>query len=267
MRTNERGEKIACSKCRVGHRTGKCVDNPDHQNDVQVIRSQGRPSGSRTDSVRAAKKRDKKRRRPMKVELGKQGAADLQPHAHTFCLQCAAAGPVQGRFAAGYQQLPVSGYQNPVNFVNPPALVPSSAQRSSPLPNPLYVGPQEPVSCPLEQPAYPGMGFGPVSPLPAVPAPISVSSAPVSQPVVANPWAAMAQNVWVNDPLMGFPQVDMTAQVQQAGNMRIQTRPGDLMEAGNIAPYVPSVPSVTPPNPFSFNEEALGVVPWDGWIS
>ncbi|KAF5594742.1 hypothetical protein FPCIR_4756 [Fusarium pseudocircinatum] len=259
MRTNEQGEKVACSKCRVGHRTSKCVDNQDHQNDVRVIRSSGRPSGSRTDPGRAAKQREKKRKPRAKRELEEQGVADLQREAHTFCLQCAAADPVQARFSAGYQQFPVSGYQNPGSFVNPPALVPSPAQRSSSLPDPFYAGLPAHVRRPLEQPAYTGMGFGPVPPLPAVPAPISASSAPVSQPVVANQPAALAQNGWVNNQFMGFPQVDITAQVQQGGSMMIQSRPGDLMGAENIAPsvpFMPPVPSVLSPNLFSFNEES-----------
>ncbi|KAF5586638.1 hypothetical protein FPANT_7172 [Fusarium pseudoanthophilum] len=264
MRTNERGEKIACVKCRVGHRTGTCVDKTGHQDDVQVVNPPGRPIGAKTDPVRAARKRDK-RRSPTKVELGRQGAADLQP-LDLFCPDCEVAGPVQGRFAAGYQQLPFAGYQNPGSFMNPPALVPSPAQPSGYLPDPLYAGLPAPAWQPLGQPAHLGMGLGPAPPLPAVPAPTFVSSAPVFQPVVANQWAAMPQNGWVDNPSMSFPQVDMAAQVQQGGNMMIPTLPGDLMGAGNIAPFVPSVPSapfVPTPSLSSSDEEARGVTPWD----
>jgi hypothetical protein len=77
----------------------------------------------------------------------------------------------------------------------------------------------------------------------------------------------MPQNVMVNNLIMGFTQVDMTAQVQQGGNMMIQTLPGDLMGAGNIAPSVPSAPFVPSPNLFSFNKEAREAVSWDGWSS
>ncbi|RBQ77351.1 hypothetical protein FVER14953_12927 [Fusarium verticillioides] len=247
MRKNERGEKVACFKCRVGHRTGKCVDKPGHQNDVQVVPLPGRPKGAKTDQVRAAKRREKQSR--------------------PFCPDCAAAGPVQGRFTAEYQQLPVAGHQNPGSFMNPPALVPSPAQPSSSLPDPLSAGLPAAVRHALECSAYPGMGFGPAPPLPAVPAPIFASSAPVSQPVGASQFGAMPQNVWVNNPLMSFRQVDMTAQVQQGGNMVIQTLPGDLIGAGNIAPSVPSAPFVPSPNLFSFNKEAREVVSWDGWSS
>ncbi|KAF5974869.1 hypothetical protein FCOIX_8060 [Fusarium coicis] len=267
MRKNEQGEKVACSKCRVGHRTSKCVNKPGHQNGVQVIRSQGRPIGAKTNDVRAAERRKKLSRPQTKVQLGKQGAADLQPHAHTFCPGYAAAGPVQGRSAAEYQQLPVAGYQNPGSFMNPPALVPSTAQPPSSLPDPLNVGLPAAVRHPLEYPAYLGMGFGPAPPLPAVPAPIFASSAPVSQPVVANQFGAMPQNVMVNNSFMEFSQVDMTAQAQQGGNMVIQTLPGDLMGAGNIAPSVPPVPFVSPPNLSPSNEEASGVIPWDDGFS
>ncbi|KAF5561695.1 hypothetical protein FNAPI_3524 [Fusarium napiforme] len=269
MRENEQGEKIACAKCRVGHRTSKCVDEPGHQNDVQVVHLRGRPKGAKTDKVRAAKNRDK-RRSPTKVELGKQGAADLQPHADLFCPGCGAAGPVQGRFAARYQQLSVAGYQNPRSFVNPPALVPSPAQPSGSLPDPLYAGLPAPVQHPLGQPAHPGMRFGPAPVRPAVPAPNFASSATVSQPVVANQFGTMPQNVLVNSSFMSFPQVDMAAQVPQGGNMTIPTPPGDLMGAGNIAPPVPSVDSasfVPTPSLSPSNEEAREVTPWDEGFS
>ncbi|KAF5631153.1 uncharacterized protein FTJAE_8019 [Fusarium tjaetaba] len=270
MRTNERGEKIACAKCRVGHRTGTCVDKTGHQDAVRVVKPRGRPIGAKTDPVRAAQNRDK-RRSPTKVELGKQGAADLQPHGHTSCPKCGAAtGPVQGRFAAGYQQLPVAGYQNPRSFVNPPALVPSPAQASGSLPDPLYAGLPAPVRHPLGQPAHPGMRFGPAPVRPAVPAPNFASSATVSQPVVANQFGTMPQNVLVNSSFMSFPQVDMAAQVPQGGNMTIPNPPGDLMGAGNIAPPVPSVdsaPFVPTPSLSSSNEEAPGAVPWDEGLS
>ncbi|KAF4443074.1 hypothetical protein FACUT_1628 [Fusarium acutatum] len=263
MRTNEQGEKIACSKCRVGHRTSKCVDAPGHQDDLQVIRSAGRPGRSKTDPARAAEQREKKRKRRVEMEPEEEGAAGFQREAHTFGLQRTASAPVRGSFAAGYSQLSVPRYQNLGSFVNPPALVPSFARRSSFPPDPLRVGLPEPIRRPLEQPAYLSMGYLPAPPLPTVSAPVSASSAPVSQNVLVNQFDAMAQNLLVNNQVMGFPQVDMMAQADQGDNMMIQTSLGDLMEAGGIVPPVPSIPS---PDLFPFNEEAREMVSWDGFI-
>ncbi|KAF5550367.1 hypothetical protein FPHYL_9387 [Fusarium phyllophilum] len=325
MRTNEQGEKIACSKCRVGHRTSKCVDATDHQDGVQVIRSAGRPGGSKTDPVRAAEQREKK---------GKRCEA-LAPRRRRT-----ASAPVQGSLAARCPQPFVPGYQNLGSIVNPNALLPSPARRSSLPPGPLPVGLPEPVWRSSQQPVHPGMGFRPASPPPAAPVPCSApsaldfplaaphhaasavpfgmdgfsdirvrmpirvpgprspaptldsgvtlnplyigfqhpmpalghtllhpvlpaSSAPVSQPVLANQFDAMPQNFLARDQVMGFPQVGMMVQADQGDSMMSQAIPEDLMEAGDIVPLVASAPS---PNLFPPCEGSGEMVSWYGHI-
>ncbi|KAF4499481.1 hypothetical protein FAGAP_4331 [Fusarium agapanthi] len=160
MRTNEQGEKIACSKCRVGHRTSKCVDTPGHQDDVQVIRSAGRPEGSKTDPARSTKQREKKRRRRAEKAPEDKGAAALQQGLHAFLPQRAA----------------------------------------------------------------------------------SASSARACQPVLANQFNAMEQNLLVSDQVTGFPQVGMMAQADEGNSMMRQAIPEDPMGAGYIVPSVASAP-------------------------
>ncbi|KAK2668796.1 hypothetical protein RAB80_016176 [Fusarium oxysporum f. sp. vasinfectum] len=286
MRIDEQGDKIACSKCRDGHRTSTCIDAPGHQDDVQVIRRAGRPEGSKNDPARAAERREKKRKRQVEKELEEEAAA-FRREAHAFCLQRPASDPVQGNFAAGYPQVPVP----------------------------------RPIRRLLEQPYYAGVGYAPASPTPAVPLPVSApsvpdfpltapghaasvvpfgmdgswdfgfempipvpgphfpapflgsgvvgnsfgtsfqhpmpalghtslhpfdpaSSAPVSQPVLANQFDTMARNSLVNNPITGFPQVGMMAQADQVDNMMIQTTPEDLMEAGDtVLPIAQPIPA------------------------
>ncbi|KAH7147958.1 hypothetical protein DER46DRAFT_580395 [Fusarium sp. MPI-SDFR-AT-0072] len=339
MRTNEQGDKIACSKCRDGHRTSTCVDATGHQDDVQVIRRAGRPEGSKNDPARAAERREKKRKRQVEKELEEE-VATFRREAHAFCLQRAASDPVQGNFAAGYQPFYVPGYQNLGSLASPHAPVPSFPRRSSFLPDPLPAGILESIRRLLEQPYYPGVGYGPVPPTPAVPLTVSApsvpdfpltvpdhaasvvpfgmdgswdigfempmpvpgphflapslgsgvisnsfdisfqhpmpalghtslrpfdpaSSAPVSQPVLANQFDTMAQNSLVNNPVTGFPQVGMMAQANQGDNMMIQTTPEDLMEAGDTVPPVPSAPF---PALFPLNEDTWGRISWEGFI-
>ncbi|KAG5806271.1 hypothetical protein H9Q74_009181 [Fusarium xylarioides] len=323
MRTNEQGEKIACSKCRVGHRTSKCVDATDHQDDVQVIRPPGRPEGAKTDSVRATEQGGKKRK-------SREGAAFPQREALAPRRRRTASAPVQGSLAAGYPQPFVPGYQNLGSIVNPDAPVPSPARRSSLPPGPLPVGLPQPVWGSSQQPVHAGMGFCPAPPPPAAPVPCSApsaldfpltaplhaasavpfgmdgfsdirvrmpiwvpgprspaptldsgvikpplyigfqhpmpalghtplrpvfpaSSAPVSQPVLANQFDAMAQNLSASDQITGFPQVGMMS----------QAIPEDLIEARDIVPPVASAPS---PNLFPPCEDSGEMVSWEGHI-
>ncbi|KAL5590839.1 hypothetical protein ACKRZS_005219 [Fusarium odoratissimum] len=339
MRIDEQGDKIACSKCRDGHRTSTCIDAPGHQDDVQVIRRAGRPEGSKNDPARAAERREKKRKRQVEKELEEEAAA-FRREAHAFCLQRAASDPVQGNFAAGYPQLPVPGYQNLGSLANPHAPAPSFPRRSSFPPDPLPPGIPEPIRRLLEQPYYPGVGYAPASPTPAVPLPVSApsvpdfpltapghaasvvpfgmdgswdfgfempmpvpdphfpapflgsgvvgnsfgtsfqhpmsalghtslhpfdpaSSAPVSQPVLANQFDTMARNSLVNNSITGFPQVGMMTQADQVDNMMIQTTPEDLMEAGDT---VLPVPSASFPALFPHNEDTWGMISWEGFM-
>ncbi|KAF5976906.1 hypothetical protein FBULB1_6732 [Fusarium bulbicola] len=335
MRTNEQGEKIACSRCRVGHRTSTCVDTPGHQDDVQVIRSAGRPAGSRTDPARAAVQREKKRRlRQRKVLEEEAGVAGLQQESRAFPPQRAVSTPVPGSFAARFPGFPMAGDQNPGGLVKPQAPVPS--RRYSDPPDPPSVGVPEPAQRPREQPVYPGMGYGPTPLPPAAPALVSApsalgfpvtapdhaasavpsgmdgfsyvgvrtpirapgphgpapplgsdvaenplhispqhpihsfghtalrpphpaSSAPASQPVVANQFNAMEQNFLVNGQVTGFPQDGMVAQAGQGGSMMRQAMPGNPMEAGYMVSSVPSAPS---PFAFPLNEGLGGVGSW-----
>ncbi|WKT53348.1 hypothetical protein QSH57_003910 [Fusarium oxysporum f. sp. vasinfectum] len=175
MRIDEQGDKIACSKCRDGHRTSTCIDAPGHQDDVQVIRRAGRPEGSKNDPARAAERREKKRKRQVEKELEEEAAA-FRREAHAFCLQRAASDPVQGNFAAGYPQLPVPGYQSLGSLANPHAPVPSFPRRSSFPPDPLPPGIPEPIRRLLEQPYYPGIAL----PIPAANNGVQSSSSPSS---------------------------------------------------------------------------------------
>ncbi|KAF4946992.1 hypothetical protein FGADI_10757 [Fusarium gaditjirri] len=170
MRTNEQGNKIACSKCRGGHRTSTCVDAPDHQDDVQVIRCAGRPEGSRTDPARAAERREKKRKRQMEKELEEEAAA-FRREAHAF-------DPLQGNFAAQYPPFPILRYQNLGSLASHHAPVPSFPRWSSCPPGPLSAGIPEPIQRLLERPYHPGVGYGPAPPTPAVSLPVSAPSAP-----------------------------------------------------------------------------------------
>ncbi|KAF5686808.1 hypothetical protein FCIRC_2677 [Fusarium circinatum] len=335
MRTNEQGKKIACSRCRVGHRTSTCVDTPRHQDDVQVIPSPGRPAGSRTDPARAAVQRKKKRILRQRTALDEEeGVAGLQQELRAFPPQRAVSTPVPGSFAARFPGFPMAGDQNPGGLVNPQAPVPS--RRYSAPPDPFSVGFPEPDRRPWEQPVYPGMGYGPTPLPPAAPAPISArsalgfpvtapdhaasavpsgmdgfsyvgvrmpiqapgphgpapplgsdvtknplhispqhpihslgptalrpphpaSSAPVSQPVVANQFNAMKQNFLVNGQVTGFPQVSMVAQADQGGSMMKQVIPGNPMEARYMVSSVASAPF---PGIFSLDEDLGGNKPW-----
>ncbi|KAF5700827.1 hypothetical protein FMUND_14179 [Fusarium mundagurra] len=333
MRTNEQGEKIACSKCCVGHRTSKCVDAPEHQDGVQVIHSPGRPGGSKTDPVRAAEQREKKRKSRMRKQMGEE-AAFHRRETQNFFRRRAASAPVQGSLAAGYPQLSVPGYQNLGAPVNPHAPGPSLARRSSFPSDPLPVGLPGPVWRSSQQLVYPGMGYRPAPPPLAAPVPSSVlsaldfpltapghaasavpfgmdgfsdirvmapiwvpgpsfparsldpgaivnplytgfqdpmpalghtplrpvrlaSSVPVSQPVLANQFDAIAQNFLASDQVTGFLQVGMMAQADQGAGMMSQAIPEALMEAGDIVPPVASAP-VFPPR-----EDTEGA-DWDG---
>ncbi|KAF5620804.1 hypothetical protein F52700_11130 [Fusarium sp. NRRL 52700] len=260
-RTNEKGERIACSKCIKGHRTGKCADSPGHQDSVQVLRSAGRPAGSSTDRARAAAQREKKRKRQVQKELKKKDAVGLQRGGHDLYLQRAATEPVRGGFGAGYPTFPVTEYQNLGSFVNHQAPVPSVAQRSTFPPDPLRVGLPEPTFPPWEQPVYPGVGYLPLPPTRA--APVPVSAPPVHDfPLAAPDHAAYAvplridgslDNYGVKDQVTGFPQVGMITQDDQGDVMMRQAISGDLMESGGI---VPPVTSATCPTIFSSDEDA-----------
>ncbi|EMT69520.1 hypothetical protein FOC4_g10003250 [Fusarium odoratissimum] len=265
MRIDEQGDKIACSKCRDGHRTSTCIDAPGHQDDVQVIRRAGRPEGSKNDPARAAERREKKRKRQVEKELEEEAAA-FRREAHAFCLQRAASDPVQGNFAAGYPQLPVPGYQNLGSLANPHAPAPSFPRRSSFPPDPLPPGIPEPIRRLLEQPYYPGVGYAPASPTPAVPLPVSAPSVPdfpLTAPGHAASFDTMARNSLVNNSITGFPQVGMMTQADQVDNMMIQTTPEDLMEAGDT---VLPVPSASFPALFPHNEDTWGMISWEGFM-
>ncbi|KAF4342481.1 hypothetical protein FBEOM_3567 [Fusarium beomiforme] len=115
-RRDQSGRKVACRKCRIGHRTKACVDNQDHQEDVQPIPSAGRPKGARTSPIRAAERRELKKQRQKQREL-KEEAAFHQQQPEEFLRQRANPEPhhIQGNFAAqaaGFQQFPnVTGAQ------------------------------------------------------------------------------------------------------------------------------------------------------------
>ncbi|KAF5556572.1 hypothetical protein FMEXI_1044 [Fusarium mexicanum] len=211
MRTNEQGVKIACSRCRVGHRTSTCVDTPGHQDDVQVIRCAGRPAGSRTDPVRAAVQREKKRRlRQRKALDEEEGVAALQ-ESHAFPPRRAVSTPVQGGSAAGLPGFPITGDQNPVGLVNPQAPVPS--RRYSAPPVPLSVGVPEPAQRLWEQPVHPGMDYRPAFHALAVSAPVSAPSAP-GFPVTAPDHAASA----VPSGMDGFSYVGVRTPIRAPGS-------------------------------------------------
>ncbi|KAF5610701.1 uncharacterized protein FSUBG_2962 [Fusarium subglutinans] len=210
MRTNEQGEKIACSRCRVGHRTSTCVDTPRHQDDVQVIPSPGRPEGSRTDPARAAVQREKRRLRQKKAPEEEQGVAGLQQESRAFPPQRAVSTPVPGSYAARFPGFPMAGDQNPGGLVKPQAPVPS--RRYSAPPDPLSFGLPEPAQRPWEQPVYPGMDYRSTSHTLAAPAPVSVPSAP-GFPVTAPDHAASA----VPSGMDGFSYVRVRMPIQAPG--------------------------------------------------
>ncbi|KAG5750756.1 hypothetical protein H9Q70_006620 [Fusarium xylarioides] len=110
---------------------------------------------------------------------------------------------------------------------------------------PLYIGFQHPM---------PALGHTPLRPV------FPASSAPVSQPVLANQFDAMAQNLSASDQITGFPQVGMMA---QADSMMSQAIPEDLIEARYIVPPVASAPS---PNLFPPCEDSGEMVSWEGHI-
>ncbi|KAF5620374.1 hypothetical protein F25303_12614 [Fusarium sp. NRRL 25303] len=193
MRTNEQGQKIACSKCRVGHRTKACVDAPGHQDDVQVVPSAGRPAGARTNPVRVAEQREKKRRRTVdKLQEDRDAAFRV------YDLPRAASEPVLGGFVAGNPQVPVQGYQNLGSLAGPHAPVPSVARRHTFPPNPLPAGLPGPVTHSLEQPVNPGMGQWPILPAPADSVPVSASPT-LNFPVTAHSNAIPVFSFGVDD--------------------------------------------------------------------
>ncbi|KAF5239676.1 hypothetical protein FANTH_9865 [Fusarium anthophilum] len=260
MRTNEQGVKIACSRCRVGHRTSTCVNTPGHQDDVQVIRSAGRPAGSRTDPARAAVQREKKRRlRQTKALEEEEGVAALQ-ESHAFPPRRAVSTPVQRGSAAGPPGFPITGDQNPGGLVNPQAPVPS--RRYSAPPDPLSVGVPEPAQRPWEQPVHPGMDYRPASHTLAAPAPVSAPSV-LGFPVTAPDHAASAVPSGMDGfsyvGVTGFPQDGMVAQADQGGSMIRQAMPENPMEAAHMVSSVASAPS---PFAFSLNEGLGGVGSW-----
>ncbi|KAI1036028.1 hypothetical protein LB504_011508 [Fusarium proliferatum] len=334
MRTNEQGQKIACSKCFAGHRTTACVDAPGHQDRVRVVPSAGRPPGAKTNPVRVAEEREKKRRRTVnKLQEDRDAAFRV------YDLPRAASELVLGGFFAGNPQVPVQGHQDVGSLAGPHAPVPSVARHYTFPPNPLPAGLPGPVTHSLEQPVNPGMGQWPILPAPAdsvavsapptldfpvtahgnavpvfsfgvddfldvgfgmsipnppnppAPSPGSgtisnplyfgfhnpmptlghpslrpfhpASPAPVSQPVLVNQFGAMAPNSSVNNPVTGFPQVDMIAQVDQVDTRTLQSLQGSAMAAEDFVRPVPSIPS---PDLFPPNEEVQETVSWDGLI-
>ncbi|SCV59831.1 uncharacterized protein FFFS_14400 [Fusarium fujikuroi] len=312
MRTNEQGQKIACSKCRVGHRTTACVDAPGHQDEVKAVPRAGRPAGAKTNPVRVAEQRGQKRRRTVDKLQEDQAAAF---------------------------RVPVQVYQNLGSLAGPHAPVTSVARRYTFPPNPLPAGLPGPVTHSLEQPVNPGIGQWPVLPAladsvpvsapptlnfpvtahsnaipvfsfgvdhlsdvgfgmsipnppnPPVPSPGSgtisnplyfgfrnpmptlghpsvrpfhpASPAPVSQPVLVNQPGAMAPNSSVNNPVTGFPQVDMIAQVDQVDTRTLQSLQESAMAAEDFVRPAPSIPS---PDLFPPNKEVQETVSWDGLI-
>ncbi|KLP23244.1 uncharacterized protein LW94_6189 [Fusarium fujikuroi] len=296
MRTNEQGQKIACSKCRVGHRTTACVDAPGHQDEVKAVPRAGRPAGAKTNPVRVAEQRGQKRRRTVDKLQEDQAAAF-----RVYNLPRAASEPVLGGFIARNPQVPVQVYQNLGSLAGPHAPVPSVTRRYTFPPNPLPAGLPGPVTHSLEQPVNPGIvdhlsdvGFGmsiPNPPNPPVPSPGSgtisnplyfgfrnpmptlghpsvrpfhpASPAPVSQPVLVNQPGAMAPNSSVNNPVTGFPQVDMIAQVDQVDTRTLQSLQESAMAAEDFVRPAPSIPS---PDLFPPNKEVQETVSWDGLI-
>ncbi|KLP05633.1 hypothetical protein CEK26_003002 [Fusarium fujikuroi] len=296
MRTNEQGQKIACSKCRVGHRTTACVDAPGHQDEVKAVPRAGRPAGAKTNPVRVAEQRGQKRRRTVDKLQEDQAAAF-----RVYDLPRAASEPALGGFIARNPQVPVQVYQNLGSLAGPHAPVTSVARRYTFPPNPLPAGLPGPVTHSLEQPVNPGIvdhlsdvGFGmsiPNPPNPPVPSPGSgtisnplyfgfrnpmptlghpsvrpfhpASPAPVSQPVLVNQPGAMAPNSSVNNPVTGFPQVDMIAQVDQVDTRTLQSLQESAMAAEDFVRPAPSIPS---PDLFPPNKEVQETVSWDGLI-
>ncbi|KAF5715195.1 hypothetical protein FGLOB1_3165 [Fusarium globosum] len=269
MRTNEQGQKIACSKCLMGHRTTACVDAPGHQDEVKVVPRAGRPAGAKTNPVRVAEQRGQKRRRTVDKLQEDQAAAF-----RVYDLPRAASEPALGGFVAPADSVPVSapptldfpvtahGNAVPVfpfgvddfsdmgfgmsipNPPNPPAPSPGSGTIS----NPLYFGFRN---------LMPTLGHPSLRPFrPASPA-------PVSQPVLVNQFGAMAPNSSVNNPLTRFPQVDMIAQVDQVDTRTLQSLQESAMAAEDFVRPAPSIPSsdLFPPN-----EEVQETVSWDGLI-
>ncbi|QGI70668.1 uncharacterized protein FFB20_08483 [Fusarium fujikuroi] len=334
MRTNEQGQKIACSKCRVGHRTTACVDAPGHQDEVKAVPRAGRPAGAKTNPVRVAEQRGQKRRRTVDKLQEDQAAAF-----RVYDLPRAASEPALGGFIARNPQVPVQVYQNLGSLAGPHAPVTSVARRYTFPPNPLPAGLPGPVTHSLEQPVNPGIGQWPVLPAladsvpvsapptlnfpvtahsnaipvfsfgvdhlsdvgfgmsipnppnPPVPSPGSgtisnplyfgfrnpmptlghpsvrpfhpASPAPVSQPVLVNQPGAMAPNSSVNNPVTGFPQVDMIAQVDQVDTRTLQSLQESAMAAEDFVRPAPSIPS---PDLFPPNKEVQETVSWDGLI-
>ncbi|KAI1013639.1 hypothetical protein LB503_010625 [Fusarium chuoi] len=305
-----------------------------HQDEVQVVRSPGRPAGASTNPDRVAEQGEKKRRRTVD-KLQEDRAAAFR----VYDLPRAASEPALGGFVARNPQVPFQGYQNLGSLAGPRAPVPSVARRYTFPPNLLPAGLPGPVTHCLEQPANPGIGQWPVLPAPADSVPFSApptlnfpvaahsnaipvfsfgvddfsdvgfgmsipnppnppapspgsgtisdplyfgfhnpmptlghpslrpfrpaSPSPVSQPVLVNQFGAMAPNSSVNNPVTGFPQVDMIAQVDQVDTTTLQSLQESAMAAADFFRPVPFIPS---PDLFPPNEEVQETVSWDGFI-
>ncbi|KAH7224254.1 uncharacterized protein BKA55DRAFT_697090 [Fusarium redolens] len=206
MRTNEQGEKVACFKCREGHRTTKCVDGPGHQDDVQVISPPGRPVGARTNPVVAAARREKKRKRLEQIKAEEEAEA-FQRGAQAFFYQRPTSAPEQRNFVAGYQQFPVPGPQNFGGLANLHAAAPSFPRRSTFPPDPLPAHQPDAIQHFLRQTYYGGMAHNPVPPVPAVSVPVSPLPA-LDHAVSFDPYImdnSMDTGFQVPMPVPGFP--------------------------------------------------------------